>query len=349
MTSQVVLVDTNLIDFIKSNEFVSESGNLMDFIQPTSLDIPISSECYLMKNKFLPNQRIIRDMVKETKIRGISLQQVLLKNQTYLIYCGKIHLHSNHRAIFSPKSSIGRIDVMVRVIVDNCGFYDHINFGKQGEVWCEVSPKSFNVSLNPGMTLTQMMIFEEQNLKQEIREQNLKQTITSLKVYPKMENREFLNSCTVLSLCIRNGYEALNTNQVVNFIEKSNKIENFFHKIESKENYIILEKDKFYIFSTKERLEIDNMTCAEMLPFSHHIGELRTHYAGFFDSGFGVKDKGTVAVLEVRVHETIKVFDGQPIALMQCFRNKSIPQKLYGMCKNHYQEQDGPQLAKYFI
>lgn len=43
---------------------------------------------------------------------------------------------------------------------------------------------------------------------------------------------------------------------------------------------------------------------AEMVPFSHHVGELRAHYAGFFDPGFGYgaagEIKGTVGVLEVR-------------------------------------------------
>eukprot|EP00961_Rhodomonas_salina_P228888 3093659-Rhodomonas_salina.1 len=42
---------------------------------------------------------------------------------------------------------------------------------------------------------------------------------------------------------------------------------------------------------------------AEMVPFSHHVGELRAHYAGFFDPGFGYgregELKGTVGVLEV--------------------------------------------------
>eukprot|EP00960_Hanusia_phi_P008079 231568-Hanusia_phi.AAC.2 len=40
-----------------------------------------------------------------------------------------------------------------------------------------------------------------------------------------------------------------------------------------------------------------------MVPFSHHVGELRAHYAGFFDPGFGYgregEVKGTVGVLEV--------------------------------------------------
>ena len=53
----------------------------------------------------------------------------------------------------------------------------------------------------------------------------------------------------------------------------------------------------------------------EMVPFSHHVGELRAHYAGFFDPGFGYgregELKGAVGVLEVRPHETITIYDGQ--------------------------------------
>jgi dCTP deaminase len=52
-----------------------------------------------------------------------------------------------------------------------------------------------------------------------------------------------------------------------------------------------------------------------MVPFSHHVGELRAHYAGFFDPGFGYgregELKGAVGVLEVRPHETITIYDGQ--------------------------------------
>ena len=51
------------------------------------------------------------------------------------------------------------------------------------------------------------------------------------------------------------------------------------------------------------------------MPFSHHVGELRAHYAGFFDPGFGYgregELKGAVGVLEVRPHETITIYDGQ--------------------------------------
>lgn len=89
-----------------------------------------------------------------------------------------------------------------------------------------------------------------------------------------------------------------------------------------------------------------------MVPFSQHVGELRAHYAGFFDPGFGYGNngelKGAAGVLEVRPHETITVYDGQPICLMEFFRNAENPRVPYGSAGNNYQSQCGPKLAKYF-
>lgn len=53
-------------------------------------------------------------------------------------------------------------------------------------------------------------------------------------------------------------------------------------------------------------------------------------------------------VLEVRPHETIQVQDGQPICLMEFFRNVQPPKQPYGFQNNNYQRQEGPRLAKYF-
>ena len=55
-----------------------------------------------------------------------------------------------------------------------------------------------------------------------------------------------------------------------------------------------------------------------MVPFEAGSGELRTHYAGFFDPGFGYgragELKGTKAVLEVRAHDVpFMITDGQKI------------------------------------
>ena len=50
----------------------------------------------------------------------------------------------------------------------------------------------------------------------------------------------------------------------------------------------------------------------------------------------------------MRPHETIKIYDGQPICLMDFFTNSAIPDTPYGVAGNNYQGQHGPKLAKYF-
>lgn len=154
---------------------------------------------------------------------------------------------------------------------------------------------------------------------------------------------------------------------------------NFFRPVRCENSRLTLEKDRFYILSTKERISVPLHLSGEMIPFSHRVGEvphccpppsksmlvvvtaaqvqesagsrgecsqnsvpvcrcvgatprltsigrvqLRAHYAGFFDPGFGYglagEIKGTVGVLEVRPHETITIYDGQPICLMEFFR-----------------------------
>ena len=54
---------------------------------------------------------------------------------------------------------------------------------------------------------------------------------------------------------------------------------------------------------------------AEMVVYDAGAGEIRTHYAGFFDPGFGFGDGsvlGTKVVMEVRAREVpFMVYDGQ--------------------------------------
>ena len=54
---------------------------------------------------------------------------------------------------------------------------------------------------------------------------------------------------------------------------------------------------------------------AEMVVYDAGAGEIRTHYAGFFDPGFGFGDGsvlGTKVVMEVRAREVpFLVYDGQ--------------------------------------
>ncbi len=343
---EVVLVDKDIIELLSSGMLLKAHENN---IQPASLDIALSNICFSMKNMALPlNMRII-DLIKDNSIEKLDFDEkplILYKGQTYLIFAGFIILPQNVRASFSPKSSIGRIDVMVRTIFDNSGFYDTIQMGGNGELWIQITPHSFNIRVSVGCCLTQMMLFKTQ--------QQALTIVPSLSLFSR--DGELLSLCLfenkiLLTLHIEEktqkiGFEAINTNEVIDLQSSQNDPRLFFKPITTiqSKNSLILEKDKFYILSTKERVYVSENTSAEMVPFSHHIGELRAHYAGFFDSNFF-----GISVLEIRSHETCKVIDGQPIALMKIFANTQLPNKLYGDANNHYQNQNGPQLAKFFL
>jgi dCTP deaminase len=89
-----------------------------------------------------------------------------------------------------------------------------------------------------------------------------------------------------------------------------------------------------------------------MLAYDPTAGELRTHYAGFFDPGFGVidgKPKGAKAVLEVRSLDIPFILeDGQAIGRLLYERLADVPEVLYGQeLGSNYQAQ-GLKLSKHF-
>ncbi|GBG28412.1 Hypothetical Protein FCC1311_046352 [Hondaea fermentalgiana] len=343
---------------------------LLQHIEPASVDLPVGRECFLVRDKVLPHKQSIRDLVyarnsdlvlerkKVDPVEGV----LLLKGQTYLFPCARISLEQDLSGSLSPKSSIGRVDLMVRGIFDGCGLYDTVE--GSGELWMEVSPRSFNVRVHEHQPLSQLMIFRKQSPVDDapLSPSGLRHHVLcydedgSPILFPQVHR-----GALVLSLNLKAerpdgvlGFEAVPTSAVIDLGSLgTHEAERFFRPIPANEA-VTLEKDKFYILATKERVSIPNHLSAEMVPFSSRVGELRAHYAGFFDPGFGYGHdgsiKGTVGVLEVRPHETVTVYDGQPICLMEFFNNSSLPSRPYGHPEkaNNYQSQQGPKLAKFF-
>lgn len=392
---KVALVDCELHDLVKSGAFECGVRSLEEYVQPASIDIPIGRQCFLLRDKVLPFKRKVDTLLEEEEL-VLSKQQVeqggkflLLRGQTYLFPCGSVKLGPEQFGSLSPKSSIGRVDLMVRGIFDECGLYDTIT--GEGSLWMEVTPRSFNVSVREGQALSQLMVFETRRASDvtstpaplpplskeavlsfdELGNQlplhvHRGMLVLSLDVAPFKNTdsgSDVDNDSSAAATAAAGaedkqflvGYEAIPTSAVLDLSTvKANCAADFFRPVYRNPNKmcVTLEKDKFYILSTKERIAIPTHLSAEMVPFSQHVGELRAHYAGFFDPGFGYgregEIKGTAGVLEVRPHETITVYDGQPICLMEFFNNSKPPKEPYGFAQNHYQNQRGPRLAKYF-
>src|SRR5581483_5716545 len=115
---------------------------------------------------------------------------------------------------------------------------------------------------------------------------------------------------------------------------------------------IILNPDDFYILVSKQKVLIPPDWAAEMVAYESSFGEFRSHYAGFFDPGFGYdveEGRGTRAVLEVRSHEVPFVLeDGQIVGRLEYERLLEPPEKIYGPKIGSSYQSQGLSLSKQF-
>ena len=355
----LVSVDNQISDEIKKGSISSTNGEqLMENVQPSSLDIPIGKECYMVKRSFRsfikPTEHILKIFAFE-RIEIGDEPTTLYKGQTYLFPVLELKFPKELSAQFSPKSSIGRVDLLVRALPDRVGMYDWTPFGYQGKVWLEVTPQSFNVKVKRGITLTQLLLVSHQSSEISISDD------PDLEKYIKADNL-YDSQTAILGLNVPEsskdiaGYEAINTNEPIDLSKKSEySFENFFKPIYRQSgtySKIELSKDRFYILATKGSIAVPPRYSAEMLPFNHHIDDIRVHYAGYFDPGFGFGKEGEVdgnsGVLEVRPFSTVTLYDSQPIVLFRYYLNDGSCTKVYGYSGNNYANQSGVRLAKYF-
>src|SRR5499427_2997987 len=114
----------------------------------------------------------------------------------------------------------------------------------------------------------------------------------------------------------------------------------------------ILEANRFYILLSKERIRVPPEFAAEMVVYDAGAGEIRTHYAGFFDPGFGWGDGsilGTKVVMEVRAREVpFMVYDGQTSFKVWFERLRSRPERVYGSDLGSSYQRQTLTLSKHF-
>jgi len=275
----------------------------------------------------------------------------------------------NFQGRTNPKSSTGRLDMFTRVIVDHGHRFDEIPNGYKGRMYLEVIPRSFPVRVREGLRLNQLRIFQGSPHLSDIQLKNHYKKTPILfgdggrsvgvdKV--KVDNGLFIS--LDLAGTRRDRIVAYKAKTNSNVIDMS--LNRHYHPMDFWEpitltqirnKRLILEPESFYIMMSKEKICIWPHLLAEMVAYEPNSGELRTHYAGFFDPGFGwhggktLKNQGTHAVMEVRPHDVpFMVEDGQTFCRLKFESVIEKPTKVYGKkIKSNYHSQ-GLALSKYF-
>jgi dCTP deaminase len=357
--------------------------------QPNSVDLRLGEVAHRVRSSFLPENETVQQKIDKLHQYSFSIEDgaVLEPNCVYIIpLLEELNLPSSHypmqknlfngsgredirlfaeenlSAKTNPKSTTGRLDIFTRVITDYSHRFEEIEQGFKGRLFLEVVPKSFPIKVRTGDRLNQLRIRHGHTV---LTDQDILRTHDSDPILfddagmPLSLRALTVNNGLFMSVNLKGdendilGYKAKKHRDIIdlgniNYYE----ISDFWEPIYAgSSGHLILEPEAFYIFASSERCRIPKHLAAEMIAYDTGSGELRTHYAGFFDSGFGgdVEDKGARAVLEVRSHDVPFLIEhGQTFCSMKFEPNTEIPDFVYGTeIQSNYQGQ-GLKLGKHF-
>ncbi|WP_317054496.1 2'-deoxycytidine 5'-triphosphate deaminase [Roseovarius rhodophyticola] len=352
-----VLSDRQIKEMITSGAISAAAPILNDQIQPASLDLRLGDTAFRVRASFLPGKESsVQERLNSLTMHKIPLTggAVLEKGCVYVVpLMEQLTLPQGMTAAASAKSSIGRIDLMTRIITDQGIEFDRVQDGYDGPLFAELCPQSFSVVVQPGQLLTQVIFRQGKTMlsDDELRAVHLETPIVSGD--PVISDGLGFSVDLQPSEGNLVGYRAKRHTGVLDLAKLGhyNPAE-YWEEVRTEDGHIILDPGAFYILVSREAIAIPPNYAAEMAPYLAMVGEFRVHYAGFFDPGFGYDaagGAGSRGVLEVRCHEAPFVLEhGQVVGRLVYERMSETPEQLYGAgISSNYQGQ-GLKLSKHF-
>ena len=213
---------------LKKNKIIAK--NFLDIqIQPSSVDLTLSEECYEIKYSFLSPKNSVRKNLHAITTKKINLNKkyTFKKNKTFIIKLNEsLDLPNNIFGMCNPKSSTGRLDIFCRTIMDYSDEYEKIPANYKGEMFIEITSRSFDIELEKGDSLNQMRLIYNKHLY--VSDQDLKKfhnkNFLTLNNYNKKIIPNLLNGLKIsVDLC--------NDNEIKAYVAKSNAPKLNFKKI----------------------------------------------------------------------------------------------------------------------
>ena len=343
--------------------------------QPASLDLRLGPTAYQLRASFLPFRETVQSRLGE---RGLAesdlvIDQLTLSGSGATLQRGSVYLvpllealnlPPDVRGRSNPKSTTGRLDIFTRVITDATPRFDEIRAGYRGALYLEVSPQSFPVRVQAGASLNQLRLLSGQTaMTDSVLEALYRETplLYDDDERPVPVERTVFND----GLCMGVDLSGKLTEGIIGYRAHPNPPAidlsrtafydpaEFWEPIKrpTRDAYI-LEANRFYILLSKERIRVPPEFAAEMVVYDAGAGEIRTHYAGFFDPGFGWGDGtilGTKVVMEVRAREVpFMVYDGQTSFKVWFERLRTRPERVYGSDLGSSYQRQTLTLSKHF-
>jgi len=242
----------------------------------------------------------------------------------------------------TAKSSVGRMDILARLIVDGMhsyeGFDETVWRHGSGAMFLEVTSMTFRVRVKPGISLSQLRLFYGKPEESELRGAELYQAVM------RRDDQKKVDEC--LRVDVSNvSFEAKDAAAFKAKVDIEEPVKLWtkntagkptkkadpaaYWDLEASVNRRFRIKERsFYILRSKEKMILRPGICVYCRAIDETIGEMRIHYAGFVHPHFGyhiksnrVVEKGTPLIFEVRGHDVDVVLnDDEPLARLQFYR-----------------------------
>ena len=342
--------------------------------QPSSLDLRLGSTAYQLRASFLPYREPVQTRLRQKDFTDVDLviDELSLasgvtfqRGSVYLVPLQEsLALPREVRARCNPKSTTGRLDIFTRVIADRTARFDEIDAGYRGPLYVEVSPQSFPIRVYAGTSLSQLRLLSGATT---LGDRALERLYRETPLLYDDDDRPIPPSRRVVSdgLCMGVDLSGRHSDGIIGYRAHANPPvvdlsrvgaydpQDFWEPIKrpGRDSYI-LEANRFYILASKERIRVPPAYASEMVVYDAGAGEIRTHYAGFFDPGFGFGEGdvlGTKVVMEVRAREVpFRVYDGQTSFKVRFERLASAPERVYGVGLGSSYQHQTLTLSKHF-
>jgi len=328
----------------------------------SSMDLTLSDEAYQMTGGSVkPSQRSYSWFIKK---HGLATQLPtpengvfeLKRRTTYVfrlqerldaaLYEGGIYGQA------TAKSSVGRVDVLARLIVDGMNAYESFDprgmKNASGYMYLEITPITFNVKVKVNDSLSQLRLFYGAPDDVAIHAEELFQTVFrgsghrdgSLSVNLEEAVIGDMKGTPCKGVAFRSKKVGSGAIEESIPLWSPNKNDHLPSPIEfwdigitDHRKRLHIEDDRFYILRSKEKLYVPKGIAIYCRASDETMGEMRIHYAGFVHPFFGLyredNTQGTPLIFEVRGHQVpVSLGHGEKLASLVFYRMSEDPEDL---------------------
>ncbi|MCK4371737.1 MAG: 2'-deoxycytidine 5'-triphosphate deaminase, partial [candidate division Zixibacteria bacterium] len=298
-------------------------------IDNSSVDLHLSSEGWEMNGSLkLKNNECFAEVLQSGNFKKRTLHledgpETLIPGKTYVFRLQeslkKLDPGLHLCGMATGKSSIGRLDVLTRLVVDGCDSYDCFEDIDSGLLYVEVTPITFPVSVREGTSLNQLRLFRGKPELCRLKEAEIP-LFGDLIISDRSDKRDL--SLDIMPVPIDNKQVVAFTARESRFLKPQDAIDLSQKRKHDPAKYwktctelesdsLLIQAELFYILRSKERFKLPGDIAVYCQAITENLGEIRIHYAGFVHPWFGFERpdgrEGTPLIFEVRGH-TVDAF-----------------------------------------